>query len=281
LAPGDQPGDDRTVQTKLSTDADEIAALIRPVLAADPVRNTVLGSVLQVLEEPYADGWCLAVPGSDDLAARSNPATPVVVTGRWTAPETRAELVTALRGLPDLAAIGGPLPACAEIAEQAVPIRNRMDQRLFRLDTLDAPTGVPGSARRAGPADRSLLLAWYRAFADEADARGLDLEQSVDRMVANGGAWFWVDGEPVSMAARRLPALGSARIGPVYTPPEDRAQGYGGAVTAVATQDVLDDGAVPVLFTNLANPTSNAIYQRLGYRPVGDYVSVAVGPRPG
>jgi predicted GNAT family acetyltransferase len=63
----------------------------------------------------------------------------------------------------------------------------------------------------------------------------------------------------------------------VYTPAEHRARGYGSAVTAAATQDVLDDRAIPVLFTDLANPTSNAIYQRLGYRPVGDYVSVAVG----
>jgi hypothetical protein len=33
----------------------------------------------------------------------------------------------------------------------------------------------------------------------------------------------------------------------------------------------LDTGAVDVvLFTDLANPTSNALYQRLGYRPVED-----------
>src|SRR4029077_8890307 len=151
------------------------------------------------------------------------------------------------------------------------------DQRLFRLDALIPPTGVPGSARRAGEADRSLLLDWDQAFAEEAEARGMDLERSVDRMVAAGGAWIWVDGEPVSLAVRRAPAEGSARVGPVYTPPQHRGHGYGSAVTAVATQDVLDDGAVPVLFTDLANPTSNAIYQRLGYRPVSDYVSVAVG----
>jgi predicted GNAT family acetyltransferase len=67
----------------------------------------------------------------------------------------------------------------------------------------------------------------------------------------------------------------------VYTPRAHRGRGYGSAVTAVATQDILDDGAIPVLFTDLANPTSNGIYQRLGYRPVGDYVSVAVGPPAG
>lgn len=276
MAQPDVGADYQSVHTRLSTDANEIIAIIRPLIAADPVRYTVLGSVAQVLEEPTAEGWCLAVPGSADIATRSSPLTPVVVVGCWTDPDARAELVTALRGLPDLAAINGPLPWSAEIAEEAVPILRRMDQRLFQLDALIPPTGVPGSGRRAGEADRSLLLDWYRAFAEEAEARGMDLERSVDRILAAGGAWIWVDGEPVSLAVRRAPAEGSARVGPVYTPPRHRGQGYGSAVTAVATRDVLDDGAVPVLFTDLANPTSNAIYQRLGYRPVGDYVSVAV-----
>jgi len=273
--------DYQTVPTRLSTDANEIIALLRPLIAEDPVRLTVLGSVAQVLEEPSAEGWCLAVPGSADIAARSSPVTPVVVVGHWADPDARAELVAALRGLPDLAAINGPLPWSAEIAEQAVPISHRMDQRLFRLDTLVPPTGVPGSTRRAGEGDRPLLLDWYRAFAEEAEARSMDLERSVDRMLASGGAWLWIDGEPVSLAVRRVPAEGSARVGPVYTPRAHRGHGYGSAVTAVATQDILDDGAIPVLFTDLANPTSNGIYQRLGYRPVGDYVSVAVGPPAG
>jgi GNAT superfamily N-acetyltransferase len=269
------------VRTRLSTDANEIIALLRPLIAADPVRLTVLGTVAQVLEEPMAEGWCLAVPGSADIAARSSPVTPVVVVGRWAEPAARGELVTALRRLPDLAAINGPLPWSAEIAVKAVPISHRMDQRLFRLDTLIPPTVVPGSGRRADEGDRPLLLDWYRAFAEEAEARSMDLERSVDRMLASGGAWIWIDAEPMSLAVRRAPVEGSARIGPVYTPPEHRGHGYGSAVTAVATQDVLADGAIPVLFTDLANPTSNAIYQRLGYRPVGDYVSVAVGPPAG
>jgi predicted GNAT family acetyltransferase len=73
------------------------------------------------------------------------------------------------------------------------------------------------------------------------------------------------------MAGRTRPAAGVVRIGPVYTPPEQRRRGYGGAVTVAVTQAALGDGAASVvLFTNLANPTSNALYVRLGYRPVSD-----------
>lgn len=61
-------------------------------------------------------------------------------------------------------------------------------------------------------------------------------------------------------------------MGPVYTPPEFRGRGFGGAVTAVVTQAALDSGAEGVvLFTDLANPTSNTLYQRLGYHPVSDF----------
>jgi predicted GNAT family acetyltransferase len=81
------------------------------------------------------------------------------------------------------------------------------------------------------------------------------------------------------MAAQRVPIAGTARIGPVYTPPEQRGHGYGSAVTAAATRAILACPAVPLLFTDMANPVSNTIYQRLGYRPVGDYAHVDIDQR--
>ena len=88
-----------------------------------------------------------------------------------------------------------------------------------------------------------------------------------------GGLTLWDngDGRPVSFAGRSRRAAGTVRIGPVYTPADHRRQGWGSAVTAALTQAVLDEGAREVvLFTDLANPTSNSIYQRLGYRAVTD-----------
>jgi predicted GNAT family acetyltransferase len=71
------------------------------------------------------------------------------------------------------------------------------------------------------------------------------------------------------MGRTRISA-GMIRLGPVFTPVERRSQGYGGAVTAAvsaAAQQLADE---VLLFTDLTNPVSNAIYQRLGYRPVHD-----------
>ncbi len=85
--------------------------------------------------------------------------------------------------------------------------------------------------------------------------------------VAQGGYLLWEDGEPVSMAGFRT-AVGVGRVGPVWTPPDRRGKGYAAAVTRAATRAILDVGAVAVLYTDLANPTSNGVYRRLGYRMV-------------
>jgi predicted GNAT family acetyltransferase len=80
------------------------------------------------------------------------------------------------------------------------------------------------------------------------------------------------ESRPVSLAGRHKAAAGQARVGPVYTPPELRGRGFGGAATIAVTRAALDDGADGVvLFTDLANPTSNTLYQRLGYRRISDW----------
>jgi predicted GNAT family acetyltransferase len=126
----------------------------------------------------------------------------------------------------------------------------------------------------ATSADRALLESWSAAFAEEvgdSPGRPADL---VDERLSYGGLTLWeADGAPVSLGGRHRPAAGAVRVSPVYTPAEHRRQGYAGAVTAAVSQAALDAGADHVvLFTDLANPTSNALYQRLGYRPVEDRV---------
>ena len=75
------------------------------------------------------------------------------------------------------------------------------------------------------------------------------------------------------MAGLTRAVAGMARIGPVYTPPALRGRGYAGAATAAVSQAALDAGTREVvLYTDLANPVSNALYERLGYRPVEDRV---------
>ncbi len=154
--------------------------------------------------------------------------------------------------------------------------------RLFRLGQLRPPAPVPdGAARVATGADRELLETWLRAVTAElADLAAPGPGMVADRL-SHGGLTLWkAGGAAVSMAGVHRPVAGVVRVGPVYTPPETRGRGYGGAVTAAVSQAALDAGAADVvLFTDLANPTSNALYQRLGYRPVEDRVVLEFQPR--
>lgn len=155
-----------------------------------------------------------------------------------------------------------------------VALRQRM--RLYRLAELTVPQPVPpGRARVAGEADRKLLARWFEEFCTEADEAAVrDPEEWADERVERGAVMLWEtpDGTPVSMAGAAPAVAGQVRVASVYTPAHLRGRGYAGAVTAEVSRAALEAGAQEVLlFTDLANPTSNGLYQRIGYRPVSDF----------
>ncbi len=151
-------------------------------------------------------------------------------------------------------------------------------QRLYELDSLVPPEGVPGHARKASTADLTIGTQFFAAFQAECHDSGDNPETVIRDRIDAGLLWLWEDGEVTSMAARNRIAAGVARVGPVYTPPEHRRRGYAAAVTAACSAEARQAGAARVaLFTDLANPTSNAIYQRLGYRAIRDEVIIAFG----
>jgi predicted GNAT family acetyltransferase len=182
----------------------------------------------------------------------------------------------------ELPGVVGAVPEVDAFAEawasrRGVAVEPSLEQGVYALRHVRAPSGVPGALRLADTGDRPLLLAWVRAFADEA-LHGTPigaperLERSVDARLAGGDAGFglWeVDGRPVSLAGFGGPTPNGIRIGPVYTPPELRGHGYASALTAAVSRLQLDRGRrFCFLFTDLANPTSNAIYMRIGYELV-------------
>jgi len=150
-----------------------------------------------------------------------------------------------------------------------------LHERSYRAEQALEPEGVPGTMRPYEERDRELVLAWMDAFVEEAlpEAPPEDSARWLDRRAAdpNSGTMIWEDGEPVSMGGYGGLTPNGIRIGPIYTPPELRRRGYASALTAAMTRMLLEGGRrFCFLFTDLANPTSNSIYQRIGYRPVTD-----------
>ena len=250
-------------------------------LRADPVANTAALSAVEPLrtaradrfEEPSLFGWWSGPSGVDGAFLLMG-AHPLLLSAM---PERRAEILAETLTRPTLPGVTGE--AAAAHAFAAVWRRRTgevasvaMRQRLYRLDGLEPPPAVAGKPRMAETADLPLVLAWFTGFEHEAGSPGADASRLAEDRLTYGEVLLWeVDGEPVSVAARTRTVAGMSRIGPVYTPPAHRRKGYGAAVTAELTRTTLAAGASHlVLFTDLANPTSNAVYQRIGYRPVSD-----------
>lgn len=150
-------------------------------------------------------------------------------------------------------------------------------ERIYELTRVTWPKAPPGRLRRAEGADRPLLVNWFTAFHGETNTGMGPAEtaarKGVERHLGDdtAGLWLWQDEEPVSLVGSAGPTGSGIRVGPVYTLPERRGRGYASWLTAAVSQLRLDEGYQRVfLFTDLANPTSNKIYQAIGYRPVGD-----------
>jgi uncharacterized protein len=191
-------------------------------------------------------------------------------------------LVERLSGEP-LPGVTGPSEPAARFARgwtRRPGLRARLDvaERIFRLERVvlpERPAG--GSWRLAKPGDRELVADWLQRFGEEATPNEPPLPDplaTADRWIARRyrTLYLWeVDGRVVSLVGAGGETPHGIRIGPVYTPPDQRGRGYASSLTAAATQEQLDHGRRFVfLFTDLANPTSNKIYQAIGYEPVCD-----------
>jgi predicted GNAT family acetyltransferase len=166
--------------------------------------------------------------------------------------------------------------AWAEILN--VPTAPVEGQRLYRLGSLVAPTGVPGRLRMAEDGDKDLVLSWLRGFRDETGGHPPP-PHVVGRRISEGFVALWDHDRPVSMAYFTPPAAGVSRIGPVYTPPPQRRRGFAAACTAATSAVALQAGANDcVLYTQLTNPQSNAIYRRIGYRATSEQLRYAFTP---
>jgi ribosomal protein S18 acetylase RimI-like enzyme len=282
---------------QLTGDIDDFMAMAGDYLKTDPVRNTVALTVLAALQESGPAVYGNAAPlfawhrpagagsvntGIDstgiDGAALQTPPLPLLIAGF---PAGAAADLIRLLSADKPAGASAPEPEAQELAAAwtavtggGTAVHTRM--RLFRLAGLRAPDPLPpGAARVAGQADLDLLVDWTAAFCAETGS-GAEGARSVADKLSYGGLMIWaVAGHPVAMASLTRHVEGVCRVGSVYTPPQHRKSGYGGAITTAVSQRALEDGAAEVvLYTDLANPTSNALYQRLGYRPVGDRIAL-------
>ena len=276
-------------------DAAAFLAEAEPLLLADEARHNLILGIAGTIRDspalyPARNLWLVREGGEVTGAALQTPPYNVVL-ARPRSPEPLAAFVEEVADQ-QLPGVVGAVPEVDEFVElwlrhTGARVRTSMHQGVFALERVEPPRPVPGSVRVAARDDRELLLRWWIAFGEEVHHEGgpgreraeatLDHRLSSDR----SGILVWEDGgEPVSLAGWGGPTPNGIRVGPVYTPPELRGHGYATALTAELSQRLLDgrlfDGGrrFCFLYTDLANPTSNAIYERIGYRRVAESAEI-------
>lgn len=253
------------------------------LLRAEAEHNLILG-IAQELESgshAYEEPILLATMEGPDGVAGCAFRTPPFKFGLTRAPVAAIPLLIdeAAALYESLPAVMGPASAARPFAEAwsarfGVAFEVGMRMRIFQLDEVVPPANpAPGRMRRATTDDLELPVEWIQAFTAEAGQWGGEPEPLARRLIKEERLFFWEgeDSDPVSMAAGMAETPHGIRVGFVYTPPEERGRGYASACVAALSQYYLDHGRqFCFLYTDLANPTSNAIYQRMGYRPVCD-----------
>lgn len=275
----------------LSDDVEAFLTQAGPFLHSRPVEHNLLATLAALRRnhpEPSRYLWVTDGVGGEVVGAAVQ--TPVTFRAAVTpmSPDAVDVLVERLAAeAPDLPGVVSDAATAAAFAGRwtttlGVPGQPLEAQRLYQLGRLTLPEGVPGRLRAASRSEIDLLVDWWTGFDEETDLERPafdDRAAIMEARVDNDLVWLWdVDGAPTSMAITTIRAADTVRIGLVYTPPSQRGRSYAAACVGELSRHVLATGARHCcLYTQLSNPTSNRVYQRLGYTPVAEILLYAFG----
>jgi GNAT superfamily N-acetyltransferase len=276
----------------VETDAAAFVERVGGFLTTHPVEHSVLLTVSAQAAAgemaPADDGnlwlWVEDPDGAVRCAAMHTPPHPLQLSlGPDDAVGRLADAVWRVR--PHLPGVGGLVPAPEVFASRWLALggpaaETGMRQGVFVADSVQPPPGVEGRRRLAEPSDGDLLRTWADAFGDETGTGGSGRDLVDPRLSARRLHVWEVDGTVVAMAAVTAAIGGVRRVHLVYTPPGQRRRGYAAALVADLTAQELAAGNRCMLYTDLANATSNGVYRRVGYRWVGEARSLVFVASP-
>jgi predicted GNAT family acetyltransferase len=152
-----------------------------------------------------------------------------------------------------------------------------MKLRCFKLEKVNEYNRPEGIFRKAIINDIEILKKYKIEFSKQINEPINDDEKlfkSMEENIKNELYYVWENKKIVSMAKKVRPTKNGMAINSVYTPKEYRNRGYGTAVVSELSKNILNSGKTfCTLFTDLANPISNSIYQKIGYKKVCDNIN--------
>jgi predicted GNAT family acetyltransferase len=179
-------------------------------------------------------------------------------------------LVEEMGSLEDVPSVIGAPPA-ADAFARAMRTKQRHFLRLEResLLVIQQPpkvTSAPGSYRQAVLSDANVVGAWISEMANWTPAR-----DQVENWISRRGIFIWFDGAtPVSMCCLGRVLSRGVVLSHIYTRPDMRSRGYGGALTGAVSRLMLDDERRYVLlYCSISNAAAFRCYSKIGYRLYG------------
>ena len=270
-------------------DAEKFLVLVMPLLQADEARNNLMLGVCLSLgdytdpegQQPYLG--CVQDGEVTALACVMTPPFNLLLFSPLAAPPQSAyeALIDSLqannRTIPGARGESSLVQSFVHLytARSGRQAHLKMRQRAFMLTEVIQTSLTPGVMRPAQATDLPRMIDLMTGFSVEVSPEdSLDhIENIAHRLIERGLLFLWeVDGRPVSIAFGNRPTPNGIAISGVYTLPDARGRGVASALVAGLSQHFLDSGRqFCTLFTDLANPTSNHIYQQIGYQSVGDF----------
>lgn len=259
-------------------------AIARPFLHIAEAENSVIAQpaarMATAPNEDDAGSYFASVSSEAGVmgAAFAGASGGVVITR---APDDAATLIAndlADRGR-NLKSVVGPLPSCEAFA-RAWRQRTgrahvlRVHLRHFELAGDPVVSPAPGILRLPEAREHTLIADWHVAFFDELglpDDRAR-AQRNLARRIERGFVRLWDDGGAVAFVGFGQGDAETVRIAPVYTLPHFRGRGYASAMVGELARQLRRGGTRAIfLTTDVANPTSNGVYQRIGFRAVADH----------
>ncbi|EEK43942.1 MULTISPECIES: GNAT family N-acetyltransferase [Bacillus] len=257
---------------------------VTPFLEKNEQENNLILGVLQMVHQPIFMG--IAKQGEEIAVVflQTEEKKQIIVATSEIAEEDIVELAKKLAEVyPNVPGLIGNKKIVQKLAEEIAVLANKkttvaMEQGIYELKQVKKKWNGDEVFREVNSDELTLIEQWIYQFCEDVNLPTTkeEAKQTAHTLITNHRLFgLEVDGKLVSVAAKTRPTKNNITVNFVYTPKEERKKGYASNCVAALSQRMLDEGyKTTTLYTDLANPTSNKIYQEIGYEQIAESVLI-------
>ncbi|HFK1399941.1 GNAT family N-acetyltransferase [Bacillus cereus] len=251
-----------------------------PFLEKNEQENNLILGVLQMVQQPIFMGVAKQEEEVAVVFLQTEEKKQIIVATSEMVEEAIVELAKKLAEVyPNVPGLIGNKKVVQRLAEEIAVLENKkmnvvMEQGVYALQQVKKKWTEEGIFREINSDELPVIEKWIYQFCEDVNLPTTkeEAEQTAHTLITNHRLFgLEIDGKLVSVAAKTRPTKNNITINFVYTPKEERKKGYASNCVAALSQRMLDEGyKTTTLYTDLANPTSNKIYQEIGYEQIAE-----------